>query len=218
MDEARTAREVASTLMEIGAVALRLDPPFTWASGRLSPIYCDNRLLMSHPDKRRQVARAFVALIERSGWQPEVIAGTATAGIPHAAWVAELMNLPMVYVRGAAKGHGKGNRIEGSLEEGRRVVLIEDLISTGGSSLEAAAAITDSGGSLEGVAAIFTYGLTVAAGRFEEAGVALDTLTSFNVLMEVALAEGSLSAAQKAIIADWQRDPGAWSADRGGAS
>ena len=218
MNERELDRAVAAVLMDIGAVALRVDPPFTWASGRLSPIYCDNRLLMSHPDRRREVAGGFVTLIRERGWDPEVIAGTATAGIPHAAWVADLMNLPMVYVRGSAKGHGKGNRIEGALEKGRRVVLIEDLISTGGSSLEAADAIAEVGAVLEGVAAIFTYGLPVAARRFQDAGVPLDTLTNFNVLMDVALSNGLLSASQKAIIADWQRDPGAWSADRGGAS
>ncbi len=211
-------RVVASILMEIGAVALKADPPFTWASGRLSPIYCDNRLLMSHPGRRKEVAQGFVSLIEARGWNPEVIAGTATAGIPHAAWVADLMDLPMIYVRSAAKGHGKGNKIEGSLDKGRRVVLIEDLISTGGSSLEAAQGVLNAGGELQGVAAIFTYGLPIAAQRFEKASVDFATLTSFTVLMEEALSKGILSAAEKAIVGEWQRDPAAWSADRGGAS
>jgi len=210
-------REIAGILMDIGAVSLRADPPFTWASGRLSPIYCDNRLLMSHPAERRAVAEGFARLIGDRGWSPEVIAGTATAGIPHAAWLAELAGLPMVYVRGAAKGHGKENRVEGRLERGARVVLIEDLISTGGSSLDAARAVIDSGGALQGVAAIFTYGLEVAARRFEEAGVALVHLTDFRSLMDEALARGALSAADKAVIADWQRDPADWSSARGGA-
>jgi orotate phosphoribosyltransferase len=210
-------RVIAGILMDIGAVSLRADPPFTWASGRLSPIYCDNRLLMSHPAERRAVAEGFAELIRARGWSPELVAGTATAGIPHAAWLADLLSLPMIYVRGAAKGHGKENRIEGHLEPGARVVLIEDLISTGGSSLEAAQAVIDAGGALEGVAAIFTYGLEVARRRFEEAGVALAHLTDFRSLMDEALARGKLSAAEKAIVADWQRDPAVWSSSRGGA-
>ena len=108
-------RAIAKSLLEIGAVSLKAEPPFTWASGRKSPIYCDNRLLMSHPARRREVARGFASLLEAKGWKPEVVAGTATAGIPHAAWLADLLELPMVYVRGAAKDHGKGNRVEGAL-------------------------------------------------------------------------------------------------------
>jgi orotate phosphoribosyltransferase len=211
-------RAIARILMEIGAVTLRADPPFQWASGRFAPIYCDNRLIMSHPEKRIAVAESFVRAIEARGWAPEVIAGTATAGIPHAAWVAHLMSLPMVYVRGAAKGHGKENRIEGALEKGRRVVLIEDLISTGGSSLEAAASLAEAGAALEGLAAIFTYGLHTAAKRFADARVELAALSSFGALMDESLAQGTLTAAQKAIIADWQRDPSAWSVQRGGAA
>jgi orotate phosphoribosyltransferase len=211
-------RRITRILMDIGAVALRVDPPFTWASGRFSPIYCDNRLIMSVPSSRKLVASAFVEAIEANGWRPEVIAGTATAGIPHAAWVSDLMDLPMIYVRTATKGHGKGNRIEGRLDSGAKVVLIEDLISTGGSSLGAAQAIIDGGGALLGVAAIFTYGLPVAARRFEEAKVRLSTLTNFNTLMEEARVAGSLSASDKAIIAEWQRDPSGWSSERGGAT
>ncbi|MCP4199581.1 MAG: orotate phosphoribosyltransferase, partial [Proteobacteria bacterium] len=120
-------RAIARSLLEIGAVSLKIDPPFTWASGRLSPIYCDNRLLMSYPERRKDVTKGFEAIIERQGWSPEVIAGTATAGIPHAAWLADRLGLPMVYVRGSAKQHGKGNRIEGVLEAGKKVVLVEDL-------------------------------------------------------------------------------------------
>jgi orotate phosphoribosyltransferase len=211
-------RAIARSLMEIGAVSLRAEPPFVWASGRLSPIYCDNRLLMSSPARRKEVARGFAELVDAQQWSPQVIAGTATAGIPHAAWLADLLDLPMVYVRGSAKGHGKGNRIEGRLDRKDRVVLIEDLISTGGSSLEAAGALVEAGAELLGVAAIFTYGLEVAARRFAEAGVPLATLTDFDQLMEEALAQGELTAAEKAIVADWKRDPGEWSASRGGAS
>ncbi|MBW2276770.1 MAG: orotate phosphoribosyltransferase [Deltaproteobacteria bacterium] len=211
-------REIARCLMEIGAVTLRADPPFKWASGRFAPIYCDNRLLMNYPDHRRRVAESFAAVIRTAGWEPEIIAGTATAGIPHAAWLADLLSLPMVYVRGSAKAHGKGRRIEGLLEGGRRVVLVEDLVSTGGSSIDAALALVEAKAELLGVAAIFTYGLPVAAARFDEAGIPLTTLTSFDELMDEALSLGKLSAAHKAILADWQRDPSAWSVERGGAT
>ena len=209
--------QVAKILLELNAVALSLDPPFTWASGRLSPIYCDNRLIISSPRHRKQVAASFVARIRAAGWRPDVIAGTATAGIPHAAWVADAMDLPMVYVRGAAKGHGKQNRIEGSLTAGSKVVLIEDLISTGGSSIEAARGVQEAGGDLLGVAAIFTYGLPRAKERFGQAQMDFVTLTDFNTLMAVAVAEGTLSPDDQQVIASWQVDPGAWSTQRGGA-
>lgn len=211
-------KDIAKILLELNAVALKLDPPFTWASGRFSPIYCDNRLIISSPADRRKVAQGFVDLIAANGWNPDVIAGTATAGIPHAAWVAEKMDLPMVYVRGAAKGHGKQNRIEGTLKPGQKVVLIEDLISTGKSSIEAANGVVDAEGDLLGVAAIFTYGLPVAVKQFADANMAFDTLTSFETLMDVAEELGTLTSEQKEIIATWQQDPAQWSKDRGGAA
>ena len=211
-------KEIARILLELNAVALKLDPPFTWASGRFSPIYCDNRLIISSPSDRKTVAQGFVKLLSQNNWQPDVIAGTATAGIPHAAWVADKLDLPMVYVRGSAKGHGKQNRIEGTLRAGQKVVLIEDLISTGKSSIDAANGVVDAGGDLLGVAAIFTYGLPVAAKQFADANMAFDTLTSFETLMDVAEELGTLSGDQKEIIAAWQQDPSKWSSDRGGAA
>ena len=210
-------RELAGILMDAGAVTLRADPPFKWASGRFAPIYCDNRLLMSSPTQWRRVSELFTQVIDASGWSPEVIGGTASAGIPHAAWLADRLSLPMVYVRGAAKEHGRGKQIEGRLTAGQRVVLVEDLISTGGSSLAAALALREAGAELLGVVAIFTYGLRVAAERFAEAGVPLVTLTSFEILLDEALSRGSLNAAKKAIVGEWQRDPAAWSVERGGA-
>jgi len=207
---------IAKSLTEIGAVSLRITPPFTWASGRLSPIYCDNRLLMSYPDHRKTVAKGFVDLLKRLGWYPEVIAGTATAGIPHAAWLAELTGLPMIYVRGAQKEHGKANRIEGLLQPKKKVVLIEDLISTGGSSIDAATGLKEAGVELIGVAAIFTYGLSIAKKRFKEAQIPFATLTSFETLMQEALKAGTLTNEDKEILADWQADPAAWSLARGG--
>jgi orotate phosphoribosyltransferase len=155
--------------------------------------------------------------MEGQGWRPDVIAGTATAGIPHAAWLADHLGLPMVYVRGSAKKHGKGNRIEGVLEAGKKVVLVEDLISTGGSSIDAAKGVVEAGGELLGVGAIFTYGLEKATTAFADAGFPFTTLTTFNVLMEQAIEMGSLSPEHKDVIAEWQQDPAAWSSSRGGA-
>jgi orotate phosphoribosyltransferase len=207
-------RSIARMLLEIGAVSLRIDPPFQWASGRLSPIYCDNRLLMSYPAFRRKVSEGFQTLMLKSGFEPDVIAGTATAGIPHAAWLAERTDLPMIYVRDAAKGHGKQNRIEGALKEGQTVVLIEDLISTGGSSVAAAEGIVEAGGKLLGVLAIFTYGLDVATCKFMEAGIPLFTLTSFEVLRKEAERMGLLEEEDAAVLSEWQRNPALWSETR----
>ena len=211
-------RSIADILLDLNAVALRSDPPFRWASGRHSPIYCDNRLIMSDPVGRKAVARAVVSQMRAQGWAPEVSAGTATAGIPHAAWVADEMSLPMVYVRGAAKGHGKGNQVEGKLQTGQRVVLIEDLISTGGSSLQAAEGLVAEGAQLLGVLAIFTYGLAVATEKFAAAGIPCVALTDFRALMDVAQARGHLSAEEAAVIATWQEDPSAWSVAHGGGA
>ncbi|MEJ2244922.1 MAG: orotate phosphoribosyltransferase [Acidobacteriota bacterium] len=207
-------REIARILLDLNAVSLRIDPPFTWTSGRLAPIYCDNRLLMSDPAGRKMVANAFKTLIEEKEFQPQVIAGTATAGIPHAAWLADLMNLPMVYVRGTVKGHGKQNRIEGLIEAGKSVVLIEDLISTGGSSVSAAAGLKLAGAEVLGVMAIFTYGLDIARKAFEEAGIPLYTLTSFDVLAREAAQSGRLGKNDLNTLAEWQTDPVLWSEKR----
>lgn len=207
-------REIARILLDLNAVSLRIDPPFTWTSGRLAPIYCDNRLLMSDPAGRKIVANAFKTLIEEKEFQPQVIAGTATAGIPHAAWLADLMNLPMVYVRGAVKGHGKQNRIEGLIEAGKSVILIEDLISTGGSSASAAVGLKQAGAEVLCVMAIFTYGLDVAREAFEDADIPLYTLTSFDVLTREAAQSGRLSKSDLNTLAEWQTDPALWSEKR----
>ena len=212
-----TNRSIASGLLDIGAVSLRIDPPYTWASGRLSPIYCDNRLLISFPERRKKVTAGFKDLLEQLGWKPEIVAGTATAGIPHAAWLASSLDLPMIYVRGSSKQHGKQNRVEGRLDSGKQVVLIEDLISTGSSSIEAAKAIVESGAELFGVAAIFTYGLEAATQRFSEAGMNYAALTSFDELIQLALENGSISQPDIEILMEWQRDPAGWSISRGGA-
>ncbi|MDX1421297.1 MAG: orotate phosphoribosyltransferase [Rubricoccaceae bacterium] len=208
--------EVARDLLRIGAVLLRPDAPFTWASGLRSPIYCDNRLTLSEPPVRRRLTDGFAALLEREGLAPDVIAGTATAGIPHAAWLADQLGLPMVYVRSSPKGHGRGNRIEGRLVEGARVVLVEDLVSTGGSSLAAAEAVQEAGAEVLAVVAVFSYGLPQAASAFAAAGLPLHTLSDYGALLDVARAEGRLDDAALATLRAWREDPQAWSDQRGG--
>ena len=151
------AKKIAKDLLEIEAVFLNPENPFTWASGLKSPIYCDNRMTMSYPAVRRAIANGLAEKIKAEFPEVEVIAGTATAGIPHAAWIAEILDLPMVYIRSKAKDHGKGNQIEGRITAGQKMVVVEDLISTGGSVLEACEAATREGADVLGVAAIFTY-------------------------------------------------------------
>ena len=181
-------RKLAKDLLAIQAVALRPNDYFTWTSGIKSPIYCDNRITMSYPSIRREIAAGMVEVIKEKYQAVEVIAGTATAGIPHAAWVSELLDLPMIYVRDSAKKHGKTNQIEGRVLEGQKVVIIEDLISTGLSSLKVAKALREAGAEVLGVVAIFSYELKKAQDAFEEAGVEYITLTNYPVLVEEAVA------------------------------
>ncbi|NMP11035.1 orotate phosphoribosyltransferase [Paenibacillus polymyxa] len=199
--------QVASHLLRIQAVALRPQQPFTWTSGIKSPIYCDNRLTMSYPEVRELIADSFAALIREQYPETEVIAGTATAGIPHAAWVAQKLNLPMAYVRDKAKGHGKENQIEGRISAGQKVVVIEDLISTGGSSIKAAQAVEQAGAQPLAVLAIFSYQLDKATQAFEEAGVKLQTLSNYTALMEVALREGTIQQEEMELLRSWRQDP-----------
>ena len=181
-------RKLAKELLAIEAVALRPNDYFTWTSGIKSPIYCDNRITMSYPSIRREIAAGMVEVIKEKYPAVEVVAGTATAGIPHAAWVSELLDLPMIYVRDSAKKHGKTNQIEGRVLEGQKVVIIEDLISTGLSSLKVAKALRKAGAEVLGVVAIFSYELKKAQDAFEEAGVEYITLTNYPVLVEEAVA------------------------------
>ena len=181
-------RKLAKELLAIEAVALRPNDYFTWTSGIKSPIYCDNRITMSYPSIRKEIAAGMVEVIKEKYPAVEVIAGTATAGIPHAAWVSELLDLPMIYVRDSAKKHGKTNQIEGRVLEGQKVVIIEDLISTGLSSLKVAKALRESGAEVLGVVAIFSYELKKAQDAFEEARVEYITLTNYPVLVEEAVA------------------------------
>ena len=180
-------RKLAKDLLAIQAVALRPNNYFTWTSGIKSPIYCDNRITMSYPSIRREIAAGMVEVIKEKYPAVEVIAGTATAGIPHAAWVSELLDLPMIYVRDSAKKHGKTNQIEGRVLEGQKIVIIEDLISTGLSSLKVAKALREAGAEVLGVVAIFSYELTKAHEDFLQAGVEYITLTNYPVLVKEAV-------------------------------
>lgn len=203
-------KQIAKQLLEIGAVHLRPENPFKWTSGLRSPIYCDNRMTMSYPEVRRMVAGAFADVIREKYPQAEVIAGTATAGIPHAAWVADLLGLPMIYVRDKAKGHGRNNQIEGVLREGQNVVVIEDLISTGGSSIKAADAVKDAGGHVLSVLAIFSYQFDKAEKAFADAGYAFETMSNYTALLEQAKEQGILQEEQVGELAQWRINPEAY--------
>lgn len=204
-------REIAASLLEINAVALRPNEPFTWTSGLRSPIYCDNRLTLSYPVVRRQIAEGLKELIQSHFPGAEVIAGTATAGIPHAAWVSELMDLPMCYVRSSAKGHGKGNQIEGKAEAEQKVVVIEDLISTGGSVITAVEALRAAGCEVLGAVSIFTYGLEKGRALLADANIDSHSLTDFASLVEEAIAGGYISSDAQESLMEWSKDPANWS-------
>ncbi len=205
------SRRLAGDLLDIEAVLLAPGEPFTWASGLRAPIYCDNRLTMAYPRIRRAIRDGFADVIEREGFAAEVVVGTATAGIPHAAWLAERLERPMAYVRAAKKGHGRQNQIEGIVEPGQAVVVVEDLISTGGSALGAVEALRAAGASVEAVLAIFSYEFDAAAERFAAAGVPYRTLTGYRALLEVAEARDTLTPAALDALRAWRRDPEAWS-------
>ncbi|HLS20113.1 MAG TPA: orotate phosphoribosyltransferase [Bacillota bacterium] len=195
---------VAKDLINIKAVQIKTDSYFTWTSGIQSPIYCDNRLTMSYPDVRKNIVRAFIEMIERLPVQPDVIAGCATAGIPHAAWLAEALNLPMVYVRSDRKSHGKQNQIEGQFNKGDTVLVIEDLISTGGSSIDAALALREEGAKVTDVLAIFSYGLKRASNNFQQANLNVQTITSFDDMVQMLHNEGEISDTDKESLIKWR--------------
>lgn len=183
-------QKIAKALLEIGAVFLRPDEPFTWASGIKSPIYCDNRLILTAPDVRDEVEKALAQTIKTHYADVEVLMGTATAGIAHAAMAASIMGLPMGYVRGGSKDHGRQNRIEGRLQAGQKVVVVEDLISTAGSSIEAVEALREAGADVLGIASIFTYGMQRGVDNLAKAGVKNVSLSNFDVLIRVAASCG----------------------------
>lgn len=204
------AKDIAKALLEIEAVTLQPTNPFTWTSGIKSPIYCDNRLTMSYPEVRKKIAQAFAEKIKEQYPEVEVIAGTATAGIPHAAWVAEELDLPMVYIRSSAKQHGKAKQIEGSFSAGAKMVVIEDLISTGGSVIEAVRAAEQEEASVLGVAAIFTYQLPKGEENFSIQNIQVHTLSNYDCLLEVALDMGYIEKQDMRILEEWKEDPENW--------
>ncbi|RXI98072.1 orotate phosphoribosyltransferase [Anaerobacillus alkaliphilus] len=200
-------QQLANHLLEIGAVHLKPNEPFTWTSGMKSPIYCDNRLTLSYPLVRRKIAIGLEELIRTHYPEVDVIAGTATAGIAHAAWVSDNLNLPMVYVRGKAKEHGKGNQIEGLIKEGQSVVIVEDLISTGGSVITTADALRTAGANVLGVVAIFTYGLEKGKTLLAEAGLSYYTITDYLTLIDVANENELINQEDLAKLKKWRDNP-----------
>lgn len=206
---------VARDLLRIGAVSLRPDDPFTWASGRLAPVYTDNRIALSYADVRSRIADGLVSLARPLS--ADVVAGTATAGIPHATLVADRLALPLCYVRAAAKAHGRQNLIEGRVAAGARVVVVEDLVSTGGSVLSAAEALREAGAVPVAALAVFSYGFEEADEAFASAGLPLHVLTTFDALVRAARADGGLPAEAVETLVAWRRDAAAWSRERGGA-
>lgn len=202
-------KQIAEALLQIEAVTLSPTEPYTWSSGLKSPIYCDNRLTLSFPNVRQVIVDGLVKSVNPT--EVDVIAGTATAGIPHGALLADRLGLPFIYVRSSAKGHGKGNQIEGKLEAGARVLVIEDLLSTGMSSIDAAQAIREAGGEVTGIQAIFSYGLPVLQKNLADANLSATSLTTFSELIEVAENTGVLNRSELDSLRDWQEDPRAWS-------
>lgn len=201
---------IAEILLNVNAIMLRTKPPFRWASGILSPIYTDNRILMSYPKERDFIINSFIKLIKKNKIRFDGFAGTATAGIPWAAWLAQKLKKPMIYVRSEAKEHGKENQVEGKVEEGKTYIVVEDLISTGGSSLNTINAIRDKGAVVEYCIAIFTYELEKAKNNFENANVKLLTLTNFTNLVKASLKRKSISREQLTHIMDWKKNPEGW--------
>lgn len=202
--------EVARLLLQINAIKLSPQKPFTWASGLKSPIYCDNRLIASYPKERKLVVDGFVQ--KSKGFEPfDMVAGIATGGIPYGALLADRLNLPFLYVRSKAKEHGRQNLVEGELSAGARVLVIEDLISTGGSSLSAVEAIRAEGSKVVGVIAIFTYGFDQAKQAFESADCPLDTLTNYATLLEEALKTNYIQMGDLHTLQEWRQNPKDWS-------
>lgn len=200
-------QQIAAQLLEIKAVFLQPNDPFTWSSGIQSPIYCDNRLTLSYPAVRKEIARGLQQLIEEQYGEAELIAGTATAGIPHAAWVSDLMNLPMCYVRSKSKGHGKGNQIEGKTSPRQKVVVVEDLISTGGSVITAVEALREAGCEVLGVVSIFTYELQKGIEKLEASGIKNYSLSDYSTLIKVAAEKNYIAPAEIERLTKWRQNP-----------
>ena len=198
---------VSENLLKIKAVFLRPNDPFTWASGIKSPIYCDNRLTLSYIDTRKVVEEGLAELIRKYYPTCEVVMGTSTAGFPHAAYVSEILNLPMGYVRGGAKDHGRGNQIEGAVPVGKNVVVIEDLISTAGSSIEVVNILREAGCNVLGIASIFTYNLKKGIDRLQEANIENHSLSNFEVLAKVAAEQNYIAKEDLNKVLKFQKNP-----------
>ena len=205
-----SAKQIAGSLLQIKAIKLNPTNHFTWASGWYSPIYCDNRKILSYPAVRKQVYEAFADLVAEKYAEAEVLAGVATGAIAHGVLVAEKMGKPFIYVRSAPKSHGLTNQVEGEVKPGSKVVVIEDLVSTGGSSLSAVDALKKAGCDVLGMVAIFTYGFPTAEQNFANAGVKLDTLSNYNTMIEMAIEQGYVHPDELETLKEWRRDPASW--------
>lgn len=205
-----TAKQTAELLLQINAIKLQPSDPFTWASGWLSPIYCDNRIILSYPPIRNYVRETLAKQIEEKYGKPDVIAGVATGAIGIGILVAEYLGLPFVYVRPEPKGHGRQNQIEGFLESGQSVVVVEDLISTGKSSLNAVRALRDANANVKGMVAIFSYGFETAVDNFNAENVTLNTLSDYKSLLEQALETKYITQQEQEILAVWNAEPSTW--------
>lgn len=205
-----TPKHFAEKLLQIKALQVNLQNPYTWASGWHSPVYCDNRKVLSYPYVRDFVKSELANMVLEHFPDAEVIAGVATAGIPHGVMAADLLKLPFIYVRSKPKEHGMGNQIEGVLEKGQKVVVIEDLVSTGKSSLETVEVLRAAGAEVIGMCALFTYGFVAADEAFAKAGVRLKTISNYQALMEVAEEQQLLAADQKETFGKWRLDPANW--------
>jgi len=211
MNEQETSLALASFLLQIKAIKLNPANPFTWASGLKSPIYCDNRVTLSYPQVRTFIREGFVKMCLDKFGKPDVIAGVATGGIPQGALVAQELGLPFVYVRSEKKSHGMNNQVEGIINSGQSVVIIEDLVSTGKSSLNAVEALREKGAVIKGMLAIFTYGMDIAAENFKKNKCELFTLTNYDALIKKAAEENYIRENDLASLMEWKKDPQAWS-------
>ena len=204
------AKKIASMLLEVGAIKINSQEPFTWASGWKSPIYCDNRLSLSFPDLRKFIKEQLIAQIKEKYPSVQGIAGVATAGIPQGAMVADQLDLPFVYVRSSPKSHGLENLVEGLVRPGQKVVVVEDLISTGGSSVKAALALRELGFEVVGLAAIFSYGFEVAVQNFSTTNIPYFTLTDYATLLDVAVEEKKVRSEELNFLMEWRENPADW--------
>lgn len=205
-----TQIEVTKKLLEINTLKIQPSSPFTWASGWKSPIYCDNRKILSYPETRTFICDKFVELIKNKYPDAEVIAGVATGAIAHGVLVAEKLGLPFIYIRTKPKGHGLENLIEGDLKPGQKVVIVEDLVSTGVSSLKTVEAVSNFGGVIAGMVAIFTYNFPLAKENFKKANVELSTLSRYQILIDLAKETGEISNDEVESLMEWREDPANW--------